>query len=252
MTEPPSRFWNVRYKTIGHTGWRDPSFYAYDQLERLALISEKISQLDKVPKTSFDFGCGTGDFSKLMLEKGIRVWGYDPYVKPEIYHPDFTYINQHIDLDKLRNKIDLIISVTVLDHILNDLDFVRELAYLRTMISDHGHLLMLEYALDDPVRSPNVYQAFRTLDQWHEELFNSRWKITSIKSVPHPLLSPSIGFEHYKSRTLVYLINKLARYNLLNPLLLPLLKKIAYSTFFRYGLGQVVQSPLKLISCQPN
>ncbi len=95
-----SDFWNERLVKFGHTGWADPVIYAYDQQERLALIGAAITKLSIKRGSALDFGCGAGDFSKLLLSNGFNVCDYDPYVHPIINSASFTYADsfQQIEL----------------------------------------------------------------------------------------------------------------------------------------------------------
>jgi hypothetical protein len=251
MKDKSSQFWASRYKKVGHTGWQDPFLYAYDQFERLAMISNELTRAKDLPRTILDFGCGTGDFSVPLLEKGMSVWGYDPYVIPKINHPNFIHLNHHSQLETIQERMELIFSITVLDHILVDSEFRKELMLMRSMISEHGKLLMIEYAMDEKTITKNDYQAFRTVKQWKDQLFDTGWEITRITPVPHPVESPSPGFIHYKERMLISVIRKLPVHTPLNFLLIPILKRYAHISFSEFGPGRVEKSPLKLICCKP-
>jgi hypothetical protein len=75
LSERLRQFWQTRYAKHGHTGWSDSAIYAYDQLERLAIVGSAIERLGNGPETALDYGCGSGDFSPLLLRSGLRVWG---------------------------------------------------------------------------------------------------------------------------------------------------------------------------------
>ena len=244
-------YWTTRYKAFGHTGWKSPLIYAYDQLERLAIISEKISASNVPIYNALDFGCGTGDFTKLLLKNGAKVWSYDPNVKPDIHHENMVYIESHSSLMSLKEQMDLILSVTVLDHILDDEEFLQELINLRQIISNLGQLWMLEYALDETTKTNNAYQAFRKVDVWEKQLSKSGWEILSIEPVPHPGNAPSLGFQHYRRRIPVTLIGKFTKFRIFQTWSLSILNRYAEKSFKKFGLGSVASSPLKLICCQP-
>lgn len=248
-----AEFWSSRYDRIGHTGWKNTVIYAYDQIERLATVSAELDAFHVEPLTAIDFGCGTGDFCRLMLGKGFKVWGYDPYVKPEVSHRDFAYVTNHTALDTLDSEVGLILSVTVLDHILNDQVVEAELAFLRAKVSERGLLLMMEYALDEVTSSSSAYRAARTVDAWHRLLSASGWQVSGIKPVCHPYAAPSAGFLHYQENWLVRLAGIMSKYGFLHSsLLIPPLTKYAQSVLDRYGIGKVDdKSPLKLMSCRP-
>jgi hypothetical protein len=253
MTKGLAEFWSQRHKAMGHTGWSNPIIYAYDQIERLAIIERTIEALDIEKDCALDFGCGKGDFSRMLLKTGFKVYGYDPYVKPNILNHNFIYINNHNQLNIfIKEPINIILSVTVLDHIMNESEFYDELAYFRTKVADNGFLLCLEYALDEDAEETNcIYQAFRTLPQWQKHLADSGWQILNVISIPHPAIAPSIGFMHYQYLPFISLIRKLAQRRYFKKLFLPILKIIAQSVFSNYGSGNVEMSPLKLIICKP-
>ena len=251
MLNDLKEFWLKRYKETGHTGWKDPIVYAYDQIQRLAIVSAKIEDLTITPLTAIDFGCGTGDFSRLALEKGFSVWAYDPYVLPRISHPNFRYVGKRHELDIPTLKVGLILSITVLDHIVDDDEFAHTLVFLRERISEQGIFLMMEYALDDEQRFSNSYQAFRTIDQWESYLSIAGWKISVIEPVPHPEMAPSLGFIHFKKTTPIRLLRKIPKCRILNPFLLALLTKCALHNLKKNRMPKINESPLKLISCTP-
>ena len=180
-------FWIDRFKNFGHTGWSSPVIYAYDQVERLAIVSKKIEQLNLAPCFALDYGCGMGDFSRMLLDKGCSVLGYDPFVKPTINHPKFKYSSENKAIGNSDSKFGLILTVTVLDHILEDENIKKELILMRERIAENGIFIMLEYALDEKRDSvdQNEYQAFRKLTSWQFLLQNSGWEIVSEEPVPH-------------------------------------------------------------------
>lgn len=251
MPDDLKEFWFRRYKETGHTGWKDPTVYAYDQIQRLAIVSAKIDALTIRPLIAIDFGCGTGDFSRLALEKGFIVWAYDPYVLPKISHRNFRYVSQCHELDIPNGKVGLILSVTVLDHILNDDELASTLVFLRKRISEQGFLLMMEYALDNAQRVSNKYQALRTIDQWENYLSIAGWNILVVEPVPHPVMAPSLGLLHFKKSIPVRLAGKIPKYRILTPYLIALLTKCARHNLKKHKMFKVKESPLKLITCTP-
>jgi len=246
-------FWSQRYRAMGHTGWSDPIIYSYDQIERLANVESVIENLNIKPNHIFDFGCGTGDFSRMLLNKGFKVYGYDPHVNPRLLNPKFFYIEQHDQIDDfIKEPVGLILSVTVLDHILDDEEFYDELVYLRTKIAKTGFLLCLEYALDEgAIQKKSSYQAFRTMDQWKTHLAISGWQIFNVIPIAHPSTAPSIGFSNYQKSILILLLKMIAQRRHFRKTLLPILKYKAQSVFQHYGIGNIEKSPLKLIICKP-
>lgn len=141
-------FWKQRLIKHGHTGWADPAIYVYDQQERLALVEAVINKLSIQCGNALDFGCGTGDFTKLLLSKGFSVCGYDPYVRPAINSPRFSYTDSLQQIHLTECSKDLALSVTTLDHILDERELLDALSIIRACVKPDASFIMLEYALD--------------------------------------------------------------------------------------------------------
>ncbi len=253
MSEQLRSFWQDRYARLGHTGWSDGAVYAYDQLERLALIERTITSGRNPGKIALDFGCGSGDISLLLIRRGFEVYGFDPYVRPDIQEDGFTYLSLLEDLEALTRPFDLIISVTVLDHILDTTEFVETLRLLRRKVADHGRLVVIEYAVDGTApRNPNFYQAFRRLEKWHSHLYFAGWKIVSLEPVPTVPDSPSLGFSEFQRSLRVRLLRRVLNSGGLGVRTAhALMKRCAATAFKRAGIGQVASSPLKMMICDP-
>lgn len=245
------KFWESRFKQLGHTGWRDNVIYSYDQVERLSIVSNQADQLDIYRLNALDFGCGTGDFSRILIAKGFRVWGYDPHVEPKIYHPSFIFSSDLSGNFLQDGEAGLILSVTVMDHILCNEEFENRLKYLREKISKNGFFILIEYALDNQVKKPTSYQAFRSMDRWINSLNQAGWKIHLSKPIPHPVLAPSKGYIHFRNSFMVNILQKLFGKNRLPRVNLKLLSTYAKFVQKKYGVYKVESSPLKLIICKP-
>ncbi|MHC4099484.1 MAG: methyltransferase domain-containing protein [Planctomycetota bacterium] len=204
-----SSFWRGRASRHGHTGWGDQVLYAYDQLERLQIVTRLMPKIAAGAghAVALDFGCGTGDFSRLLLDMGFEVYGYDPFVEPDIDHRKFTYVN---DLDALTGMppMDVALSVTVLDHILDTAELNETLSRVHGLLRSGGSLLLIEYALQQP-RETSHYQAFRTISEWHDALERSAFHVVDSGPVPHPVDSPSDGFRVYRRKPIVRVLRRL-------------------------------------------
>lgn len=253
MNQQLRKFWEGRVQKYGHTGWADPAIYAYDQLERLAIFSNVVSSSLPVGATALDFGCGTGDFSRHLVGQGARVWGYDPFVKTTIDNDNFRYLRSLDDVAAVDEKFDLILSVTALDHIMDDDEFVAVLTLLRRKVSATGRMVLMEYAFDGiPTRQAGTYQALRGLDQWRESLAKTGWMEESVSPVPTIPESPSNGYLNFRSSYRVKILRSIA---------LPgkpgsgfatdLLRRHAKRFFSSTGPGTVQSSPLKLMVYAP-
>ena len=243
-----AEFWRARYQKFGHTGWKNTLIYAYDQQERLHTVSSVIDSLLIDPPAVLDFGCGTGDFSRLLLKKGFDVYGYDPYVRPAISDSNFVYAQTPADLVD-SGKVGLILSITVLDHILNDDELEHTFAFLNEVTAERSHLLLIEYATDEECKSPQPYQAYRSLTRWRHILKCSGWHIRSIKPFAHPINAPSPGFQLFLQSATVRVMKRLLTLRPRSAPLRSLLSRYASIVVKRSDHGFVEGSPLKLMVC---
>ncbi|MFL6353901.1 MAG: class I SAM-dependent methyltransferase [Xanthobacteraceae bacterium] len=254
MEDPSKLLWQDRLRRIGHTGWADHLVYGYDQLSRIKTIRKSLADFNRSSALALDFGCGTGDFSKLLLSHGFFVCGYDPYVKPEIHDQKFFYCQNTAEIPYAERTVDLIITITVLDHILSDISFVETIRLFGRLLNNTGRLIMLEYALDSEEDRKryglaNNYQAFRSFAVWRRVLEESGFKINRAIPIYLPFISPSPGFVRYSRDWRVRVVVKLAKlFGLRAPFLL---KKIAET----YLKGESTEnypasSPLKLMVCE--
>jgi SAM-dependent methyltransferase len=196
-------FWAKRFHTHGHTGWSDSVIYAYDQLERLTLVKMAVSDFIRPTKgLAVDFGCGNADFSKLLVQQGYRVCGYDPYVQPDFHSKSFSSVSCIEDIPFEPKTVDLVISVTALDHVLDQTEFSNALAKVHKLLRKGGILLLYEYALDEAgdrekLGLGNDYQSFRTIKEWQKTLESNSLRILKILPAPHPVFNPTIGYVSY-------------------------------------------------------
>ncbi len=209
LRAPDGAFWRGRLHSFGHTGWSDPVVYAYDQLERLERIRSLLRSSPAADGAgAVDFGCGTGDFSRLLLDLGYRVWGYDPFVEPAIESPRFTAVG-NLEQSGVPNGAAIALSITALDHVLDDDEFAGALEWVRARLAPNGRLIAVEYAVDDAEASRHPatgYQAFRTVSRWRTTLERSGLRVESIAPVAHPHHSPSAGYLAYRRDPVVRLV----------------------------------------------
>jgi SAM-dependent methyltransferase len=247
-------FWRERIAAHGHTGWADPYVYAYDQLERLRVVAWALDEVAARGGRALDFGCGTGDFSRLLLGRDFEVCGYDPYLTPRLEHPRFVHAARREELPFAPCSVDLVLSVTVLDHLLEEPALRRAIDLLRDQLRAGGRLLLLEYALDSaddrtPEMRGSSYQAFRTHAEWIDLMSRRGLAHEGSFAVPHPKSSPSQGYRIYRRRPLVRIVRRLDLPRRAPGLSLPLLRGAATSVLSRGfpALPHPAPSPLKLM-----
>lgn len=249
-------FWLKRLRNYGHTGWSDPVIYAYDQQERIFLIESVIASLDIPSSIAIDYGCGSGDFSRMLLRRGFKVIGYDPFVAENIIDKNFYYSDSHHGIDTLikDRTVGIILSITVLDHILSNEELVSVLRYMKKKLIDNGKLLMVEYALESgQSKIVSKYQAFRTLNNWKNILRKTGFVIESIYGMPHPMDSPSEGYIEYRRKFIVKVIGNLRTipkvHRTIPVLLKPIASHIIKNKSELISLGQPEENPLKMFVC---
>jgi hypothetical protein len=104
--------------------------------------------------------------------------------------------------------MDVALSVTVLDHILDTAELNETLSRVHGLLRSGGSLLLIEYALQQP-RETSHYQAFRTISEWHDALERSAFHVVDSGPVPHPVDSPSDGFRVYRRKPIVRVLRRL-------------------------------------------
>jgi len=250
-----SVFWTERFETHGHTGWADWVVYSYDQMERLAMIEAALRESPIPVGRALDFGCGTGDFSRLLLKMGFHVCGYDPFVKPTIGSERFHYARSSAHIPFEDGTVDLALSVTVLDHILA-IDAVRDaLVTIGNQLRVDGVFYLMEYALDSPADREkyglkNEYQSFRTLEEWTELLLSASFRVLDIVAVAHPVIRPSQGYLAYSGDPLTRLCRRILNSPIARRVCAPMLRRKAtrhLERIGRYATSGIGSSPLKLI-----
>jgi SAM-dependent methyltransferase len=249
-------YWEDRFRGLGHTGWADPVIYCYDQPERLAIVKAALLMWSVNCGEALDFGCGTGDFSKLLLRLGYKVCGYDPYVQPQISARGFAYAPSYEDISIKEHGATLVLSVTTLDHILEDDAFLHAINLISRLLHETGVFILLEYALDSAADrrrfgGGNSYQSLRTLADWVGAFDRAGLTVSKVIPAPHPVLNPTLGYLAYTRVPIVRLRRACTRVPVVRSWFNPLLKRAAEKTIrgFPPKMGSSAASPLKLICC---
>jgi len=154
MHYDPNSYWDERCKTVGHTGYANPIIYAYDQPLRIRAVQKIISELkismDKKLKI-LDIGCGVGDFTIMFAKKGAEVYGIDISKEAiNIAKERASNLNNAIfmvgkveTMNFPDETIDLILSVTVLQHI-PDNAFPLAVKNIVRCLKNDGYLIIFE------------------------------------------------------------------------------------------------------------
>lgn len=156
--EEAIRYWDDRHRVEndlrsgGHVGWdsyANEAFYVRRTASILEIIGDRAGGLD--PVLALDAGCGKGYFCRALAKCGIIVEGID--ASPEA----IAYCREHgagrfevATLAGFRSPFlyDVVFSVDVLFHILEDADWEASLANLASLVRLAGTLIVADEAKD--------------------------------------------------------------------------------------------------------
>ncbi len=153
-----ARFWDQSVAQTGHTGYDEALLYRYDQPVRLTTVEHIIGKFfpsGLQGKTVLDIGCGTGDFIALSASLGAElIDGID--ISPHVLRKAaarFAGIQRIalqcgtvIERVTEQERYDLITSITVLQHHVEDDELVAALMALRSALKPGGRVIVLELA----------------------------------------------------------------------------------------------------------
>jgi 2-polyprenyl-3-methyl-5-hydroxy-6-metoxy-1,4-benzoquinol methylase len=209
-----SDFWSARVRRHGHTGWADPVTYQFDQRLRLRTVGDTILGLG-LPAAArcLDFGCGVGDFSAMLANAGHKVWAYDisePVLRRAAAlnpSPRITYTG---DLAAtMANPLDLILSVTVLQHVIDDDELQRLLSTFRNALATNGRLVVLEtFATEDRI---DEYQHRRTIASFLKAASSAAFFLERDRPFYHPTERSTASFRAYRRNPVVRLLSRAGR-----------------------------------------
>lgn len=202
-------FWANRLSSHGHTGWADSRIYRFDQKCRLLLFKRWLDESGLKPGSVLDFGCGTGEFSRLLLRRGWTVTGYDKFISPVIAHKRFAATQERATVESY-SPFDVIISITVLDHIMSDYDFAQEIKLIGQLLKPTGRYFFLEYS-PSAALSRSDYQAFRTMAQWADALQKADLSLEHTEPFFHPDEAPIPAWRAYSRSRAVLCAGKIER-----------------------------------------
>lgn len=168
-------YWNNRVQQVGHTGWMNRYVYTLDQYARLKVIRKIVKDLfDKTSiENALDYGCGIGDFSKLLGSFAKDVFSYD--IADEVIKRAgqqrgllsniiYSSSEEQLNIRLETKRHDLILSITVLGHILDEMKLELILQKLKNSLSPNGYLVLIEFVAEKS--DQNNYQKFNTSEKW--------------------------------------------------------------------------------------
>lgn len=144
-------FWRERVQKYGHTGWCYPCTYGFDQPLRIKVVKELIGRYAQHKETLLDFGCGTGDFSGALKNDFCQITAYDPCVdvlekaKDELKDTkNISFVDNFNSLKEIGMSYDVVLSITVLQHIMLDQELHNNLRFLYQEMKQNGIFVIME------------------------------------------------------------------------------------------------------------
>jgi len=200
MTDP--RYWNDRLEQYGHTGWSNPATYAYDQYLRLAAIERILALLPSTGSgAALDFGCGVGDFCTLLARHYPRVTGFDisaPIIEAARRRnpgPSIDYTDQ---LEQaLATPRRLILSVTVLQHLVQDEEVLELLPRWAAALEPAGRVVAMETLAGRPQDAG--YLKRRTLEELVGLFGQAGLRLLDQRTFYHPTEAPTRSFRRFRT-----------------------------------------------------
>lgn len=227
--ESDAAYWSARARKYGHTGWTNQAIYHYDQMLRLKLVKNTVEQLELPANAKcLDYGCGTGDFTRMISAMGLNVLGYDPSSAViDVAHgqgvPRNARFTTRIEDLTAHGPYQLTLAVTVFQHILDDASLHSAIERVVQCMDNGGHLVLIESCTQATPQSAHVRG--RTAEAWHDAFTSSGLHHCFTKSLYHPTLQPTPSFRAYSARPLVRALRIATHFKL--PLATRWLRKIA-------------------------
>jgi SAM-dependent methyltransferase len=217
MPMSDDRFWAERVRRHGHTGWSDAAVYAYDQRLRLAAVRSLLPEAPAPDDSALDFGCGSGDFCALLAGRYSRVVGYDSaaaVVEVARSRHRGAGIEFTSDLEAaLRGAHALVISITVLQHVLDDAELARLLGRLAASLRPGGRFIVLETFTG--AKTPNAgHTRRRRKVEFVRCCETAGLQLRRDLGFYHPSECPTPTFLAYRRRLAVRVLGRLAGWQL--------------------------------------
>lgn len=193
-------FWNDRAARYGHTGWANPIISEFDQALRRSAVQRWIADAPGERSAALDYGCGSGDFSSLLSRRYRSVVAVD--ISPVILEtarkknpaPNIRY--QEAGPETFEGKYDLVLCITVLQHILADDELAKVLRLLRGAMRDGGRLVTLD-TLGDESNPRFSHLVLRQKEKILEMFGAAGFRLIREEQFFHPTQAPSLAFLGY-------------------------------------------------------
>jgi len=232
-----AQYWDDRALRQGHTGWSDWLIYEFDQLAREKAIRGVLSKIgaNRRKAKAIDLGTGTGDFARVLAGTYSEVVAVDISEKVleiarrinartkniRFVHPDALSQEDTRDAD-------LVLSVTVLNHIMDDAALQATIESLGKGLSADGYFIAFEYCASKAA-AVSSYQRNMTFEEWRTLFARCGLSLHDCYGFYHPNLDRCRSFDRYSGSFIVRLLRRVGR----SPLSARALRLAA--AFFQFG-----------------
>ncbi len=206
-------FWELRARKYKTTGYIDYSIAFFDQLMRLKVVERLVRQyadFNIKSASMLDFGCGSGDFIVYFSDKVKNIVGYD--ISDEILKvarercKNLSNVSFENDLSKVKGKFDIVLSITVLQHILDDDELKESLRKIGDLCNKGTIFLVLESVKSDNSANMQIldYLAFRKAEYYKSILEDVGFKVLSVKNFYNPYFLKTSSYKRYLRKVRIY------------------------------------------------
>ena len=203
-------FWDTLAKKNKTPGYGDISYSFFDQQMRMLcthrIISRFIDLNNRHDLRLLDYGCGRGEFLQHFSSDFSRLTGFD--VSIEIIKISKKILKKYSNIfltdnfDHISGEFDVAISVTVLQHILDDDELIRTLKIIRPFMKPNSIFLCLESVEEDryrPAVPPHLRP--RRLSRWIDIFAESGFIFESSFDFYNPSIIPTPSYHEYRKGT---------------------------------------------------
>lgn len=185
-------YWNDRFIKNGvfSSGYTDKLIQKYDDNKRWNIFKREVELLKE--EKILDIGCNYGPWSIRLAKKDMIVTGIDIIEEAIIMAKkkakkaslDINFYKISIEESNFQDQeFDKIISITVLQHLLNDVSFSKAIKNISRQLKSNGKLILLESAPNKKIIEKLSHKRERTLEEQKKVCEQFGLKLLKIKGV---------------------------------------------------------------------
>lgn len=202
----PKLFWNTRYSKYGKlsSGYTDEMIYRFDNKIRWSSFINVVNL--KNADVILDVGCNHGSWSIKLAKMGMKVIGIDiiseaietakKSAKKESIQIKFKTMKIE-DVDFKNGYFNKIISVTVMQHLLDDKIFLKTLKKFQKQLKNDGELILIESAANNQITEKLSYKRERSLSTHINLCKEAGFKLLKIRGISHLSVKFYYGIEYF-------------------------------------------------------